>query len=103
MLRHVDMEAEKVHRYGNILGLPALRAKISSRLEQLGLDMSDMEIVITAGISWLLLSNSAIKVCYNKGANQPYQSTALALSDNGDEAVILAPYYFSHKVCNVND
>eukprot|EP01035_Chromulina_nebulosa_P031831 gene31831-42461_t len=79
MLHHVDMEAEKVHRYGNILGLPALRAKISSRLEKLGLDMSDMEIVITAG------------------ANQAFQSTALALCDNGDEAVILAPYYFSHK------
>lgn len=65
MLRHVDMEAEKVHRYGNILGLPALRAKVSSRLEKLGLDTSDMEIVITAGISlgWLL-SQSANKIFF---------------------------------------
>jgi len=49
MLRQVDMEAERVHRYGNILGLPALRQKISIRLEKLGFDTSDMEIVITAG------------------------------------------------------
>ena len=47
MLRQVDMEAERVHRYGNILGLPALRQKISIRLEKLGFDTSDMEIVIT--------------------------------------------------------
>jgi DNA-binding transcriptional MocR family regulator len=49
MLRQIDMEAERVHRYGNILGLPALREKISTRLEKLGLDTADMEIVITAG------------------------------------------------------
>ena len=49
MLRQIDMEAERVHRYGNILGLPALREKISTRLEKLGLDTAGMEIVITAG------------------------------------------------------
>ena len=35
---------------------------------------------------------------FYEGANQAFQSTALALCDNGDEAIILAPYYFSHKV-----
>jgi len=32
------------------------------------------------------------------GANQAFSLLALALCDPGDEAVLLAPYYFSHLV-----
>ena len=43
------MEEKRVHRYGNILGLPELIQSISRRLERLGIDMLDMQIAVTAG------------------------------------------------------
>eukprot|EP00597_Dinobryon_sp_UTEXLB2267_P017064 CAMPEP_0201103732 /NCGR_PEP_ID=MMETSP0812-20130820/32007_1 /ASSEMBLY_ACC=CAM_ASM_000668 /TAXON_ID=98059 /ORGANISM="Dinobryon sp., Strain UTEXLB2267" /LENGTH=387 /DNA_ID=CAMNT_0047362303 /DNA_START=86 /DNA_END=1249 /DNA_ORIENTATION=- len=79
-LQQLDMDVNKIHRYSNILGLNSLRDKLKLRFQSLGLDMATNDLIVTAG------------------ANQAFQSTALALCDNGDQAIVLAPYYFSHKL-----
>lgn len=66
------------HRYGAILGLSSLREKLAMRLTHRGVDMTDKEIAVTCG------------------ANQAFMNVALALCDDGDDAVMIAPYYFSH-------
>ena len=35
---------------------------------------------------------------YKLGANQAFMNTALAVLDSGDNVIIVAPYYFSHKL-----
>lgn len=75
-----EISDKQVHKYGSILGDEALRSHLSSILGLKGLDMSSMDLAITAG------------------ANQAFSNAALAVCDEGDHAVILAPYYFSHKL-----
>jgi katanin p60 ATPase-containing subunit A1 len=62
------------------MGLHDLREKIKIKLNQNGVNTSDMDVMITCG------------------ANQAFMNTVLATCDEGDSAVILAPYYFSHKL-----
>jgi aspartate/methionine/tyrosine aminotransferase len=75
-----DIETIEVNRYGNILGLPELRSKIQNLLRFYGLNVNDLEVAVTAG------------------ANQAFMSAALAVCDNNDNCLIMAPYYFSHKL-----
>lgn len=70
--------ASDTHRYGAILGLSTLRQRLISRLIRSGLSMDDQEIAVTCG------------------ANQAFVNVALALCDNADATVMIAPYYFSH-------
>lgn len=72
-----EVFAPDSHRYGSILGFPPLREALLRLLQRKGLDTSGQDILITAG------------------ANQAITSISLALCDGEDEAVILAPYYFS--------
>lgn len=69
-----------LHRYGSIMGDSELRTKISSMLQVKGLDMTIMDVIITTG------------------ANQAISNTALALLDQGEHAIVIAPYYFSQKL-----
>lgn len=68
------------HRYGSIEGFQPLRESLKKSLYKKGLFTDDLDIVVTAG------------------ANQAFINIALTLCDNEDDAVILAPYYFSHKL-----
>lgn len=75
------LSQRETQRYGNILGLPALRERLALRLEAHGLHcMESMDVAVTAG------------------ANQAFTNIALNLCDDGDRAILLAPYYFSHKL-----
>jgi len=82
VLGHVA--SRETQRYGNILGLPELRERLAERLVKRGLGclekQGDMTLAITSG------------------ANQAFTNIALALCDQGDHAVLLSPYYFSHKL-----
>jgi len=73
-----DIFARDSHRYGNILGMPELRNKLKTILSHRALDIENIDIAITAG------------------ANQAFTNVALTLCDHGDNAIIVAPYYFSH-------
>jgi len=75
-----SINIREVHRYGNIMGYPKLKEKLYNRLSKAGLDMSNMDIVITMG------------------ANQAFTNIALTLCDNNDNAILITPYYFSHKL-----
>ena len=68
------------HKYGSIMGYDKLRSKLLTKLKDLGLNIDDLEIMITCG------------------AQQAFINSILCLCDNDDPAVLLAPYYFSHKL-----
>ncbi|CAM9962923.1 unnamed protein product, partial [Phaeothamnion confervicola] len=73
------LEQTRMHRYGDILGDPELRAAIARKLiSRNGLDLAEQEIMVTAG------------------ANQAFVNVALALLDPGDVAILPRPYYCSH-------
>lgn len=76
----VAMQDEHVNKYGSILGEPALRDHLSAMLANHGFDMSAMSVAVTAG------------------ANQAFANVALAICDDGDDAIIIAPYYFGHRM-----
>eukprot|EP00741_Cyanophora_paradoxa_P007635 tig00001178_g7384.t1 len=67
------------HRYGAVLGLPELREAIARRMEERS-GVVGKEVMVTAG------------------ANQAFVNAVLALCDPGDEAILLAPYYFNHMM-----
>ena len=76
-----DLRMREVQRYGNVTGDLQLKEKITKLLVSRGLHMNDMEITITAG------------------ANQACLDVVLATCDgHKDKAILLAPYYFSHKL-----
>ena len=37
-------------------------------------------------------------IAITAGANQAFTNAALAICDQGDNAILIAPYYFSHKL-----
>ena len=63
-------------KYSDGMGLPALRAQI---LASHGLADGESDVMVTCG------------------ANQAFVNVALCLLDVDDIAVLVAPYYFSHK------
>jgi aspartate/methionine/tyrosine aminotransferase len=66
--------------YGDLLGYTELREALVGRLESFGFDSRGYTMAITVG------------------AQQAFLNLALLLCDEGDEAVMIAPYYFSHKL-----
>jgi aspartate/methionine/tyrosine aminotransferase len=73
------------HRYGPVEGSPdlveALRRKLSA---ENGIDVgSDRRIVVTAG------------------GNMAFVNTVLAVTDPGDEVILVAPFYFNHDMAIV--
>jgi katanin p60 ATPase-containing subunit A1 len=76
-----DLSLREVQRYGNITGDEQLRAKINQQLSSRGLDMTGLDVTVTAG------------------ANQGFLDVAMSTCDGGcDKAILIAPYYFSHKL-----
>ena len=74
------LQEKDTSKYGSIEGLSDLRIAIAEKLSGCGVDMSGLEIAVTCG------------------ANQAFINAALAICDDADNATIIAPYYFSHKL-----
>ncbi len=70
------------HIYGDVTGIPELRTAITTRLEQEnGIAISaERRIVVTAG------------------SNMAFLNAILAITDPGDEVILLKPYYFNHEM-----
>jgi aspartate/methionine/tyrosine aminotransferase len=69
------------HKYGPILGMPPLKAGIRQKLEKENqIDLSDRSIVVTAG------------------SNMGFLNLVLAITDPGDEVILLLPYFFNQEM-----
>lgn len=70
------------HRYGDVSGLPELTAALKRKLEvENGIHTgSDGRLVITAG------------------ANMGFLHALFAITDPGNEVILLKPYYFNHEM-----
>lgn len=72
------------HKYQAVEGIPQLKAAIAHKLEtENGFDMTDREIVVTAG------------------SNMAFLNVVLAITDPGDEIILQTPYYFNHEMAIV--
>jgi len=73
------------HRYGPVEGLPTLVAAIEAKLarENHIAVRPDSRVLVTAG------------------GNQAFMNAVLAVTDPGDEIVLLVPYYFNHEMAVV--
>ena len=69
------------HHYGPILGEPPLQACIRQKLEKENqIDLSSRSIVVTAG------------------SNMGFLNLVLAITDPGDEVILLLPYFFNQEM-----
>ena len=69
------------HQYGPILGEPPLQACIRQKLEKENqIDLSSRSIVVTAG------------------SNMGFLNLVLAITDPGDEVILLLPYFFNQEM-----
>ena len=69
------------HQYGPILGEPPLQACIRKKLERENkIDLSSRSIVVTAG------------------SNMGFLNLVLAITDPGDEVILLLPYFFNQEM-----
>ncbi len=82
VLRHVQdyIRTPPAHGYGYGTGRMKLRAAIAEKLRVENQLDSEFEVVVTAG------------------SNMAYFEAMLAITDPGDEAILLAPYYFNHEM-----
>jgi aspartate/methionine/tyrosine aminotransferase len=73
------------HRYGPVEGLPQLLAAIESKLAR------ENRIAVKPHSRLLVTA----------GGNQAFMNAVLAITDPGDEIVLLVPYYFNHEMAVV--
>ena len=73
------------HRYGPVEGLPLLVEAIEAKLAR--------ENHITV--------RPESRVLVTAGGNQAFMNAVLAITDPGDEIVLLVPYYFNHEMAIV--
>jgi aspartate/methionine/tyrosine aminotransferase len=73
------------HRYGPVEGLPALVEAMEAKLAR--------ENHITV--------RPASRLFVTAGGNQAFMNAVLAITDPGDEIVLLVPYYFNHEMAVV--
>ena len=76
------MSRDEYHLYGPVAGLDELQTALKDKLQSKNnIALSDEQcLFITAG------------------ANMAFNAVVLALCDPGDEIIVLAPYYFNHKM-----
>jgi len=73
--------AAGAHVYGHVQGLPELIAALADKLRtENGIEPAGRALVVTAG------------------ANMGFLNAVLAITDPGDEIVLLGPYYFNHEM-----
>lgn len=71
----------ELHKYQYVQGIPPLVDALAAKLgRDNGIDLSDREIVVTAG------------------GNMAFLNAVLAVADPGDEIVLVRPYYFNHEM-----
>lgn len=71
----------EVHRLGNVPGLPALRKAISDyRVKAYKEDISEKNVLVTSG------------------ANHAFLLSLLGITDIGESAMLLSPYFFNHAM-----
>lgn len=69
------------HKYQAVQGIPALLEVIAQKLQtENGMDLSDRELVVTAG------------------SNMGFLNAVLAITQPGDEIILQTPYYFNHEM-----
>jgi len=69
------------HRYQALEGIPALRTALAYKLEtENGIDLSDRSVVVTAG------------------SNMGFLNAILAITQPGDEVILLLPYFFNQEM-----
>ncbi|GAP95587.1 pyridoxal phosphate-dependent aminotransferase [Leptolyngbya sp. NIES-2104] len=69
------------HKYQAVEGIPDLKNAIAHKLMiENKLDLSDREIVVTAG------------------SNMAFLNVVLAITDPGDEIILQTPFYFNHEM-----
>ncbi|MBW4440790.1 MAG: pyridoxal phosphate-dependent aminotransferase [Plectolyngbya sp. WJT66-NPBG17] len=69
------------HKYQAVEGIPELKAAIANKLiTENKIDLSDREIVVTAG------------------SNMAFLNVVLAITDPGDEIILQTPFYFNHEM-----
>jgi len=69
------------HVYQPVTGTPALKAAIQQKLaSDNGVDIDAARIIVTAG------------------ANMAFNNALLAVASQGDEIILLSPYYFNHDM-----
>jgi len=69
------------HRYQHGLGIPALRERIAARLAaENGIDANRFALMVTAG------------------GNMAFLTALLAICGEGDEVVLVRPYFFNHEM-----
>ena len=74
-------EAPARHKYQHGLGIPELRERISARLaSENGIDADRFALMVTAG------------------GNMAFLTALLAICDQGDEVVLVKPYFFNHEM-----
>ena len=69
------------HKYASVYGIPALRERIAAKLAQEnGIAVGENELMVSAG------------------GNMAFVNALLAIGDEGDEVVLMSPYYFNHEM-----
>ena len=69
------------HKYQHELGIPELRERIAARLAaENGIDADRFSLMVTAG------------------GNMAFLTALLAICDQGDEVVLVKPYFFNHEM-----
>ena len=69
------------HKYQHELGIPELRERIAARLTaENGIDVDRFSLMVTAG------------------GNMAFLTALLAICDQGDEVVLVKPYFFNHEM-----
>ena len=66
--------------YGDLLGEERLRTHLKHHLQRSGINTESLDVTVTAG------------------ANQAFINITMALCDPGDKAVLVAPFFCSHKL-----
>jgi aspartate/methionine/tyrosine aminotransferase len=73
------------HRYGPVEGLPALVQALESKLAR------ENHIAV----------RPASRLFVTAGGNQAFMNAVLAVTDPGDEVILLSPFYFNHEMAIV--
>ncbi|SMY07971.1 aminotransferase [Flavimaricola marinus] len=82
-IAQIVLTEPEAHLYGQVLGLPELRAEVAGHWsDSYGGQIRADQVAITSG------------------CNQAYASALMTLCAEGDEVILPVPYYFNHRMWN---
>ncbi|MCF7975702.1 MAG: pyridoxal phosphate-dependent aminotransferase [Phycisphaerae bacterium] len=80
-------ERKEVHEYQAVSGMAPLREAIRKKLHQEnGIDLPPDD------------AQGDLSLCVTAGANMAFMNAVLAVTDPGDEILLLRPFYFNHEM-----